>query len=242
MSFASWYESPWHHPAVAWLATLLVLFLAPTFRHLAGPRRRVLVGLQLLAALDALCTGPWSPFSGSPAWNTAASVVFVILGDARFLVLLQDPTLSTARWRRSLGRGLLVATGFSLAAYVASRALPASMQSPRYLFLTYELLFLGLLLLIRRWLPAAEDAQVRRAQRRLTRFELLQYGLWVTADLWLLYGGRWADYGYALRLLPNALYYAGFAAFAAAYGTLPNKVSQPAADLATPEDEQSLAV
>ena len=38
---------------------------------------------------------------------------------------------------------------------------------------------------------------MRRAQRRLTRFEFLQYGLWVTADLWLLYGGRWADYGYA---------------------------------------------
>ncbi len=242
MSFASWYESPWHHPAVAWLATLLVLFLSPTLAHLAGLRRRVLVGLQLLAALDALCTGPWSPFSGSPAWNTAASVVFVILGDARFLVLLQDPTLSAAHRRRSLGRGLLVATGFSLAAYVASRALPASMQSPRYLFLTYELLFLGLLLLIRRWLPLAEDAQVRRAQRRLTRFEFLQYGLWVTADLWLLYGGRWADYGYALRLLPNTLYYAGFAAFAALYGIMPNQVPQPAADLSIPEDEKSLAV
>ena len=242
MSFASWYESPWHHPAVAWLATLLVLFLAPTLAHLAGPRRRVLVGLQLLAALDALCTGPWSPFSGSPAWNTAASVVFVILGDARFLVLLQDPTLSAGHRRLALVRGLLVATGFSLAAYLASRALPASMQSPRYLFLTYELMFLGLLLLIRRWLPLAEDAQVRRAQRRLTRFEFLQYGLWVAADLWLLFGGRWADYGYALRLLPNTLYYAGFAAFAALYGMLPNPVFRPASDLTIPDDEQSLAV
>lgn len=241
MSFASWYETPWHHPGLAWLATLLVCLLSPLLPSLTGARRRLLWGLQLVAALDALCTGAWSPLAGRPGLHTAAVVLFVILGDARYFFLLQDPTLSSPSWRRHLSRALLLGAGFSLLAYGLAHALPAAWQSPRTLFLTYEALFVGLLLLLPRLLPPA-SAQLRRLQRRLTGFELTQYGLWVAADLWILFAGAWADWGYALRLLPNALYYAGFAGFAALYGTLPAESSSSLQSSPDLDETPSLAV
>lgn len=242
MSFASWYESPWHHPGLAFIATLLVFLISPWLPGLSGPRRRWLLGLQLLAAVDALWTGPFSPVSGWPAGSTAATVLFVILGDARYFFLVQDPTLSSPQRRTYLGRALLLCTGFSLFSYLLSRAWPAGQQSSRVLFLTYEVLFIALLVSVQRFLPPSADPRIRRAVRLLTGFELVQYGLWVAADLWILFGGAAADLGYALRLLPNALYYGGFAAFAAAYGILPNQAREPASKAVDLDETRSLAV
>lgn len=242
MSFASLYESPWHHPGIAWLATLATLLIVPFIPSLAGPRRRWLVGLQLIAALDALFTGAWSPVAGWPTGFTAATVVFVILGDVRYLVLVQDPTRSSPAWRLHMVRALLLSASFSLLAYLVSHALPPMLQSSRSLFLTFEIGFIALLLVLRRFLPAARDPAARRAQRLLTGFEFLQYGLWVVADLWILYAGAAADQGYALRLLPNAMYYAGFAAFAARFGIVPESTATRTAQSAPPVEPPRLAV
>lgn len=227
---------------MAWLATLAIVLLAPFLPGLTGPRRRWLLGLQLLAALDALFTGPYSPLSGWPAGFTAGTVVFVILGDARYLVLLQDPSRSSPAWWLQWVRALLLSAGYSLFAYGVSRTLPPALHSSRYLFLTYELGFMVLLLGLRRLVPLASDPRVRRAQRLLTRFEFVQYGLWVTADLWLLFGGAAADLGYALRLLPNALYYVGFAAFAARFGIIPEATAEAAAQATDSLETSRLAV
>ena len=154
-------------------------------------------------------------------------------------MLLPGPALSAAHRRLALDERAFGRHRLPLAA--TSRREPARQHAVAalYLFLTYGLMFLGLLLLIRRWLRGRRCPGAA-GQRRLTRFEVSAVrAVGGGADLWLLFGGgRWADYGCALRPAVNTLYYAGFAVFAAPqHGMLPSKVPQPAADLAIPGRE-----
>ena len=75
------------------------------------------------------------------------------------------------------------------------------------LFLVYELAFCALTLALLRWHPNARALPWVRA---VSRFVLLYYGLWATADAILLATG--SDLGYALRVIPNLLYYGGLIA------------------------------
>ena len=75
------------------------------------------------------------------------------------------------------------------------------------LFLVYELAFCALTLALLRWHPNARALPWVRA---VSRFVLLYYGLWAAADAMLLATG--ADLGYALRVIPNLLYYGGLVA------------------------------
>ncbi len=78
---------------------------------------------------------------------------------------------------------------------------------PRVLFLVYELLFLLLTLALLRWHPGV------RAVAWLTpvsRFVLIYYGLWASADAIILATG--SDLGFLLRVVPNLLYYGGLIA------------------------------
>ena len=232
MSFATWYESAWQHPGLAWLGCVPILIWAAAQARprlaSAGhsrsipisPRRwAVLATLQVLIVLDALCTGALSPIPTPSALSTVSSVVFVILGDARFFFLLHDPRLAPkGLWLRLL-RAIAVSTAVSLAAYAAQHALPALLPTSRHLFLTYELLmFLISWILMFALRPFGQDA-VATCRRRLLSFEALQYGLWVLADIVILSAQTWSDLGFALRMLPNALYYVAFAPLAVRFGT-----------------------
>ena len=221
------YDSSWHHPGLCWAATPLVLGLLWQARPRAGavPEARTLWWLallaQLLIVLDALATGGWTPIPADTAASTAAGVVFVILGDLRYFVLLQrysqpgkpGGTAGTVRnLLYALGLSLLIPVLFEL----VSVALPTVFAEPRRKFLGYEVLFLGLLLGVRwgllpRRLAADRDGSVRRWLLQLTTFEMVQYGLWVLADVIILAGAR---AGLLLRLLPNVLYYVIFVPFA----------------------------
>jgi hypothetical protein len=234
MSFATWYDSAWQHPGLAWLGTLPIVWWAATRRSAESPppdpaasprraplsrRQRTLLWLlQALICLDALCTGALSPITGPSPLATASAVFFVIAGDARFFFLLQDPGLSRAgavsRWLRAL----VVSTGFSAAAYVTQQLLPTQLPTSRHLFLTYELMLLTTTLALAAW--RRPPGPVSACQRRLLAFEALQYGLWVLADLVILSTQSWRDLGFALRMLPNALYYVAFVPFAIRFGTL----------------------
>jgi hypothetical protein len=77
------------------------------------------------------------------------------------------------------------------------------------LFLVYELLFVVLALgIAARYLPRRRDTA--GWTRRVTRFVVLYYGLWASADAIIL--GTGADVGFLLRVVPNVLYYGGLVA------------------------------
>jgi hypothetical protein len=209
------YESPWHNPFLAWaVGAVFLVVLArrlPFFFAFS-----LLFAVEIMA--DALLTGGWSPLGGGA--STAASVfavVFVVLGDWRYFLLLERYA-----WRvparlplglASLAASLLV----PLASMALVRAGPASWQgSARVLFLVYELLFAalaaGLRLRLRAWGRPRLDPTLRPWLAALTDFELVQYAGWAAADALLLLG--FDDVGFALRLAPNVMYYALFLPFA----------------------------
>jgi hypothetical protein len=80
-------------------------------------------------------------------------------------------------------------------------------RDPRVLFLVYELAFCALTAALVRWHP---NARALPWVRSVSRFVLLYYGLWAAADGLLLATG--SDLGYALRVIPNLLYYGGLVA------------------------------
>lgn len=232
MSFATLYDSAWQHPGLAWLGTLPILAWALAHRApdparpaeaptspITRPRLRLLWVLQALITLDALCTGGLSPLPSPSAWATASAVFFVIVGDARFFFLLQDPSLSATGWPTRLLRALLLSAALSLAAYVGQQAFPTQLPSSRHLFLTYELMLLTTTLLLAAFVARRAPDPAIRCRRRLIGFVALQYGLWALADLVILSARPWSDLGFALRLVPNALYYVAFVPFAVRFGT-----------------------
>ena len=210
--FEQAYASHWHHPVSFWAVGAIVLALLLT--RLGRPRntegqRFVMAALllfQVAIALDAWLTGPFSPLES----GSAVAIVFVVLGDLRYFVLLERFGQSEEVGRRPL-RWLLVPLGSSLIVPIASKLASSWSDDLRVLFLTYEIMFAVLaavvLLVV---LPRRQGAQLAWA-RRLTQFELAQYAMWATADAVILLG---YDLGFALRLVPNLMYYAAFVPFA----------------------------
>lgn len=199
------YDSPWHNPALFYLAGgIFLVVLARRLPFLIG--FLVLFTVEILA--DATVTGGWSPAAGTPALQPLA-IAFVILGDYRYLVLVE-------RYRRPGGgaRPFWIALGFSLVVPIASqlvlRVLPRG--DSRVTFLVYEVLFLLLSLVVlgtlRRRVTASPE--IARWLRELSVFEVGQYALWALADVVILAG---APVGHLLRLVPNVLYYACFLPF-----------------------------
>jgi hypothetical protein len=81
------------------------------------------------------------------------------------------------------------------------------------LFLVYELAFAALTLALMRWHPNRAVAWTRP----VSRFVVLYYLLWAGADAILLATG--SDWGFALRVIPNLLYYGGLIAVIAWAGS-----------------------
>ncbi len=186
----SLYDSSWHHPVSFWILQALLLVAL----GLRPPRARrvmaLLVGGTALAALDAWLTQPASVVPR--AWQANVGLVFVILGDWRYWFVR---ALRPERpWRTAALRSL----GLALVVPVALMAPQVLGVTGRPLYLLYECsafaLALGVALVTRRQLP-------------LAAFWLVQYGLWIVADLLILVG---LDLGFGVRLVPNALYYGGF--------------------------------
>lgn len=207
-TFKALYDSPWHHPGAAWIAgALVVAAIAARRPRLAA----LLLLLEIEILADALFTGALSPIPPAATASTVLAIAFVILGDLRFFYLLE-------RQRSGRMRALAEAVGWSLLVPVLSavpRALwPSAFADSRWVFLVYELMFFGVALLAlaltrRRHAPGP----IRAWLTRLCAFELVQYGLWATADVIILAGAPGGDAGFGLRFVPNLMYYAGFVPF-----------------------------
>jgi hypothetical protein len=218
--FRALYDSPWHHPVLAWVAALAFL-LAWARKQPFLTAFAALFAVEILA--DATATGAWSPLALlHSSLETPVAILFVILGDLRFFLLvtrfarapLPGPRDATpaAAWASAIGLSLLV----PVVSTALGRTAFAGASDPRVTFLVYEALFVALAIALRfAILPrrlAGAPAPVRAWILRLASFELAQYALWVAADVVLL--ATKSDAGFALRLVPNALYYAAFLPFA----------------------------
>jgi hypothetical protein len=221
-SWKVFYESVWHHPGLAWGGSLFAGLALQRSKHVPTV---LSWGLALAILADAWLTSTLAPPLGK-AGTAAMDTFFVILGDARFFLLgflVAGPTgaldLSEPRARlrspalASVGFAVLAALPIPLLAYAAKTFLPF-VPDLRRMFMVYETTFALLAAVIYlRSGPGAAWGKTLGPMRKLALFECAQYTLWVLADLVILLG---YDFGYALRLIPNALYYVAFVPFAMA--------------------------
>lgn len=217
--FESLYDSPW--TATFALALISVIGFAVWLR-----RQTFLVAyvacFTVIALCDALQSGSWSPLHllSSPLEEPIA-LLFVLVGDYRYLLLMERYAWRPDTKPTDTMRARAWISAFALTAIVPlitlglARAFPTRFVG-RWNYLAWELAFVLLVLVLRfyrypRRLAPATSA-VRRWLFAVTHFELATYALWALADIVILAG---ADAGFALRIVPNVLYYGVFVFFVA---------------------------
>ncbi len=207
-AFQVFYASFVHHPLLLWLAAALGTTLALCRPGVDPSIRRYSALLGFLSVLDAWLTADGAVGLGSLSGWTASAVplFFVLAGDYRYLLVAVCGTRAGGLALKA--RGLLAASGLVLIVPLTSRGLvsllPDALDSPRMLYLVYELGFALLTLTLASRHPNVRDSPWLR---RVSHFVVLYYGLWAAADAILLVTG--SDLGYALRVVPNLLYYGG---------------------------------
>ena len=161
----------------------------------------------------------WTPhaFPEGGVVEQNVGIVFVILGDWRYFVLVffglslakggSDDRLPARLWITSFAVALILPILSGLGTMVA----PEFFADVRVVYLVYELVFMALAFVLAAFvLPsklAVLDAPTRRLFIAISWFEVVQYGLWSYADVVILNHG---ELGFGFRLIPNALYYAAF--------------------------------
>ncbi len=192
-------------------------------RAIAPDAARFVSGITLFFAvatmIDPLSTGPLlriDAFEHTFA-KTLIPFFFVLLGDLRVLWL----AIGVARPERSLAENFGWAMGTTLivpivagTGYGLTRWLVPDVHS-QLLWMNYEFGFFVLcIFLSRRWIPRILSNQPVRASylRALFGFSAAYYALWLTADLLIVVCGL--DLGWAIRIVPNQLYYSVWVPFA----------------------------
>lgn len=207
---------------LAFLAWRAVVPTDPT-RAVVPEATRFVSGLTLFFAvatmIDPLSTGPLlriDTLEGTIA-TTLIPFFFVLLGDLRVLWL----AIGVARPQRSLAENFAWALGTTLIvpvvagiSYGLARWLVPDVHE-QLLWMLYEFGFFSLcLFLSRNWIPRSLANQPARARylRALFGFSAAYYALWLIADLLVVVGGF--DLGWAIRIVPNQLYYSLWVPFA----------------------------
>lgn len=164
--------------------------------------------------LDPLATGPLARGLAAPA-PTLISLLFVLLGDFRVFLLIAF----LAGGRRALGPALREAAWLTpivpLFAFLVSHAMAAAGRPlpGQALWLLHESAFLVMLLWLRSRVARREprpEAPRAAYLRALLGYVAVYYGLWAACDALILLGLEWP---WALRALPNQLYYGWFVPF-----------------------------
>jgi hypothetical protein len=214
-TFEAFYASAYQHPWLLWLAILLAAATLVSRRGLDPRLRGYLVLLVVVSPLDAWLTSNLVYGIGAlpDAFASFVPLLFVLAGDFRFLFLVVAATPSGGL--RIGSRKFAVAAAFTAIVPLASQLifslLPASLGSPRFLFLIYEVAFVLLtVFLMCRYGNFREAAWLKP----IGRFVVLYYALWASADAIILATG--SDLGFLLRVIPNILYYGGLIAAIAA--------------------------
>jgi hypothetical protein len=166
---------------------------------------------SLESLLDSFATGPvsrWLGIAGTAA-GTILMVAFVLLGDFRVLLLVLRLARPRARWLRDAAFWTLPVPLFAWAVESGARSRWPALPD-QTIWLVYELGFLALALvwrnvLVPRWVGGAESGRLGFL-RGVLAYAAVYYGLWAFADVLIMVFGL--DVGWALRIVPNQLYYA----------------------------------
>jgi hypothetical protein len=213
--FEAFYASSVQAPGLLWLAAAVALGVVLTREGLAPSMRRYCIGLVVLTMLDAWLTANHVfGFGSLPAsLSSVVPLFFVLAGDFRYwlVVTAADADGELRAGRGSIARAVGLTLIVPLLTQVASALAPDAFTNPRVTYLVYELAFVALTLV-----AMATSPRIARAAwlRRVSRFVVLYYTLWATADIVILATG--SDLGFALRVVPNVLYYGGLIAMIAA--------------------------
>ena len=161
----------------------------------------------LLIAGDAYANGALTPVPANTPWATFFGVSFVIIGDFRYYLLVEEARAPKRKPIVVLAIAVVLAFVVPLAAQFF-RATTSISSDTRTTYLTYEALFLGFLLVY----GFAMKRRSTALERRLFTFELVQYLAWVSIDVLLLVTK--ADVLHLFRVVPDVLYYVVFVPFA----------------------------
>lgn len=216
----SLYDSPYHHPLLAYVGGLILLFaIARRLPFLHG----YLTVFLLCILADATVTGAWSPVPlGSDAY-TAFSVLFIILGDLRYFVLTERVTRPSDSLLRTLSFSLPVSFAIPVVTAIMTRTIPA-MADERALYAVYELAMVVVVMTLDhlRFGRRPIDPALRKWVHEVSLFFAAGYLGWGTCDLLILAG---VELGHALRIVPNVMYYALF--LAVVWLRAPESLRQP---------------
>jgi hypothetical protein len=199
--FEAFYQSPLQHPILLWISNLFGTGLALlAIRRLAPARRRPIQNFVLLWAListlDAWLSANHVYGFGSLPGGLSSIIpfLFVWAGDYRIFIAMDSRIPS---WR---------GVAASLVVPILAGALTLG-QTPRILFLTYELMFMAWILLYGKLTKLDRVGSARRIRNLALTF----YSLWVIADLLILIlPVPTNDLGFAVRVIPNLIYYGAF--------------------------------
>ncbi len=222
-SWQTFYYASWQWP---W-ALLVVPFAYLAMRAATEPPRGgaapaqagfVSGWLLLFAAetmLDPVATGPIATAAGSETVSTALGLSFVLLGDFRVYWLVLHLLAPGGGPGRSAARAAGLTALVPVFAFVVELALARALgEVPnQVLWLVHESAFVVVsLVLARRVVPGRLGEGGARAAflRAVLGYVVAYYGLWASADVMILAG---LDEGWAIRLVPNQLYYAFFVPF-----------------------------
>ncbi len=209
--FETFYNSPIQHPGLLWVSNLLgtgLALLALRFRKDEGSirLRRFILFWALISTLDAWLSANTVFGIGTltAPWSSLVPFLFVWMGDFRIFLSMElfgagFPDLAVRlRWWRPLLACFVV----PIVAGLLTRG-----QAPRILFLVYVALFLVMITAYGRFTATTRSPAARGVRNLSWAF----YSLWVAADVAILVlpeGLR--DLGFAVRVLPNLLYYGAF--------------------------------
>lgn len=208
--FEAFYQSPIQHPILLWVSNAIGTMWALHELNLKArtrsgseseirSARKFVLLWALISALDAWASANEVFGIGvlSSPWSAIVPFLFVWLGDFR-IFLGMERRCSRICYLRAFGACFVV----PILAGVLTRG-----QEARILFIVYESLFLVWILLYAR-LTRLDQSPAARAIRNLS---LTFYTLWVLADACILFlPPETKDFGFAVRVLPNFIYYGWF--------------------------------
>jgi hypothetical protein len=209
--FKALYDSPLVGTALPCVFSLAVIVWAWRKRPL--PRAYATVFAIAIAA-DAYLNGPWTFVKSNTAWATAVGVFFVIFGDFRYFVVLEECMHNARKLTRfaipgGVPRAVVWAFVVPVTAQIIRWRFPRIESDERSTFLVYELLFFVLAaatLALR-----VPRAKALAAARRATQFEIVMYATWILADVGIITIG--SDVFYLVRLVANLMYYVALVPF-----------------------------
>jgi hypothetical protein len=228
-------EFTWHNVYYSELQSLYALLVVPIAflaYRLAAPSEndraevpaaaRFVSGLTLFFAfetmIDPISTGPLLKLNILRDSHAATAIpfIFVLLGDLRVLLL----AVGVARPEHTLSQNLRWAFGMSLIVPIAAGSLYAMAGwlwpdiHGQVLWMLYEFGFLALCIYLARvWVPAnaSHDPNTVTFLRSVFGYSAAYYLLWWLADVLIVVAEM--DIGWAIRIVPNQLYYAFWAPF-----------------------------